>query len=481
MYVTVTVLPENRQLTVPVGTRLLDALRDAGLAPEAPCGGSGTCGKCRVTVDGREVLACQTPINGSMTVVLPQKTAFRVLTGGDTAAAAVQPLAPGYLLAFDIGTTTLAGCLLSPEGQQLAQTAMPNPQRPWGADVVSRIRLALDGHGPKITAAIRAALGEMTGTLCTAAGIAPESVGVVSIVGNPAMQQLFLGLDVSNLVRIPFDPVLTGAEVSPAAPYLPQCPNALLLTVPDISGYIGADTVACLLASGPDSALPTLLVDIGTNGEMVLCSGARRLACATAAGPALEGANISCGMGASPGAIDRVAWEDGRFRCSVIGDTQAKGICGSGILDAVAAALDGGLINQRGKVLTPDGLLHLTSTVALTQEDIRQVQLAKGAIAAGIELLAREMGLSPADIGAVRLAGAFGSFLNPRSAARIGLLPLDAEKVTAIGNAALAGAVILACSGPALADAEALAQGTEHLELASTPGFQRAFAKHMRF
>jgi uncharacterized 2Fe-2S/4Fe-4S cluster protein (DUF4445 family) len=295
------------------------------------------------------------------------------------------------------------------------------------------------------------------------------------------MQQLFLGLDVSNLVRIPFDPVLKNAEVTPATACLPRCANALLLTVPDIAGYIGADTVACLLAAKPDTDAPTLLVDIGTNGEMVLCRGSRRLACATAAGPALEGANISRGMPAQPGAIDRVAWENGRFVCHVLGGGEARGICGSGLVDAVAAALDAGLLNSRGKVLTPDGLLSLTDTVALTQEDIRQVQLAKGAIAAGIRLLAQTMGLSPADIRQVRLAGAFGSCLDPKSAVRIGLLPLEAEKITAIGNAALAGAMVLACCGPALAEAEALAHTTQHLELAGTPGFQKAFAKHMRF
>lgn len=474
---TVTILPQKLQISVLSGTPLLQVLRNAGLAPDAPCGGNGSCGKCKVLLDGVEALACRTTVDQDLTVVLPQPQAQTILTDGIT----LPDLdGDGYALAFDIGTTTVVGYLLR-SGKELAHESRANPQIAFGADVVSRIRHALSGEMAALTGCIRRCLSEMTAVLCESAGISPSQIRTVSMVGNPAMQQLYLGIGVENLAKLPFSPVLTQLKTVAAKAYLPLCDKAALLIVPDISGFVGADTVACMLATGLDTQEKlALLVDIGTNGEMVLGNRHRRVACSTAAGPALEGANIQFGMRAAPGAIDRVTWDGNNFLCHVIGNTEATGICGSGLIDAVAAAMDAGLLNSRGRILNEEHILRLTDRVYLTQEDIRQVQTAKGAIAAGIELMTAHLGWELKDIEQVSLAGAFGTFLDPRSACCIGLLPPElAAKITAIGNAAGSGAKLLAADPQAFPRAQHLANTTEHLDLAQHPAFPKTFAKNM--
>ena len=474
----VTVLPEKVKITVPADTNLLDALRNAGLAPDAPCGGRGTCGKCRVMVGGEEILACQTNVDRDMTVQLPMEAKAAILTDG----LAVQFGGTGYSLAFDIGTTTVVGFLLD-GGKELACESARNPQAAYGADVVSRIQYALKTDGAVLTKVIRICLTELTETLCRKAGVETSQIRTVSIVGNPAMQQLFLGIAPTNLAKIPFAPVLTEGKWVKASKYLPVLENAELLIVPDISGFVGADTVACMLATRLDAQENwTLLVDIGTNGEMVLGNRNRLVACSTAAGPALEGANIGCGMRGQAGAIDHVRLENGEMECTVIGGGKATGICGSGLIDAAAAALELGLINARGRVQTENRNIPLTDGIVLTQDDIRQLQLAKGAIAAGIRLMAEHLEIELEAIRKVYLAGAFGTFMDPESACRIGLLPQElAGKIQAIGNAAGSGAKMLACNPSALEYAQTLVEKTEFLELASVEDFQFAFAENMRF
>ena len=477
------VLPHHKTIMAAAGENLLAVLRREGLAVDAPCGGQGKCGKCRVILNGAPALACRVRVEGNMTVELPPQQRQTVLTEGIAVQAAVDPAA-GTLLAVDIGTTTVAAYLLDgPTGGQLACASAANPQASWGADVISRLQAAREGQSEAMTAAIRRCLADLVGDLCRAAGILPENIAVVSVVGNPAMQQLFFGLPTDNLTAIPFAPLLREAKEVSAASYLPECKNARLLIVPDISGFVGADTVAAVMASGMDRrAQTTLLVDIGTNGEMVLVNRGRMAACSTAAGPALEGAGIRFGMPGRTGAIDHVWLEKGELKCSVIGGGAAVGICGSGIVDAVAAALELGLLNKRGKILREDGIIPLTETVYLTQADIRQVQLAKGAIAAGIDLLAEHLGIALVDIDRVYLAGAFGTYMDPASACRIGLLqPALLDKITALGNAAGSGAQLLAADRAALEYAQALANTVEFVELAAMPRFSRCFAKNMEF
>jgi len=258
-------------------------------------------------------------------------------------------------------------------------------------------------------------------------------------------------------------------------------------TGPCVAGYIGADTTAAALACAMNQSAGTaLLIDIGTNGEMVLSHKGWMAACSTAAGPALEGANITCGMRGSIGAIDHVWVENGQFRCSVIGNTEPAGICGSGIIDAIAVALEQKLVNQRGRIQTTgerDGqrILVLSDSVYLTQTDIRQIQMAKGAIAAGIHLLCAHLGITPAEIQNVILAGAFGSFLNPENACRIELLPKELSgRITVAGNLAGVGAKMMAMSQAQFALAEELCKRIAFLELADLPAFEKTFAQYMR-
>ena len=480
----ITVLPAQRNIEAQDGACLMDVLREAGFAPDAPCGGCGRCGKCRVLTDGGAVLACRTAVDRDMVVTISVSAEEPVLKAGGDANAEVLPGGEGYLLALDVGTTTVVGYLLTGDtGREVACASARNPQAAFGGDVISRIRHALKGQLEALGASVRGCAEGLTRTLCGSCGISPEEIRTVSLVGNPAMQQLFLGIAPENLARIPFAPVLTEAKTVQGREYVALWENAQLQIVPDISGFVGADTVACILASGMDRREElSLLVDIGTNGEMVMGSRERLVACSAAAGPALEGANIRFGMRAAAGAIDHVRWENRRLRCSVIGDGEPVGICGSGLIDAVAAALEGGMLSRRGKILRQEGVIPLTDRVWLTQEDIRQVQLAKGAIAAGIELMAARLGVERKDIAQVYLAGAFGTCMEPVSACRIGLLPPElAGRIVQLGNGAGSGAKMLARDRGLLLRAGNLAGAVESMELGAQPAFSRSFARNMRF
>ncbi len=487
----ITILPENRIWEVATGETLHDALARLGVL-DAPCGGQGKCGKCKVLVNGEEKLACQTYVNQDVTVTLPARAEIQGQPATCKAAA------------FDIGTTTLVCYGMDERGRVVSQSATRNPQVSFGADVISRIRAALSGHGEAMTQTVRRSMSALLEAVCTD----PQQIETVTVVGNPTMGQLFLGIPLDNLAKIPFAPVRTRVQRLPGKAYLPICPRATLICLPDISGFVGADTLGCILAEKLYQRKElTLLVDIGTNGELVLGNCHGMTACATAAGPALEGANIRFGMRAQNGAIDRVWLENGKLRCHVIGGGEAEGICGSGLVDALAAIMDLGYVNQRGKILRkaspctggswrpaaqeappawgdfcaqqPEENIWISDRVCLTQEDIRQLQLAKGAIRAGIQMLCAHRGVKLSDIQKVCLAGAFGSSLSPESACRIGLLPEEwLEKIQTVGNAAGAGAVLAADPG-AQALAEEIAGNTEFLELASLPDFPRTFARAM--
>ena len=479
-----TIRIDDQTLQAEAGETLLEVLRHAGLAPDAPCGGQGRCGKCRVFANGEQVLACRTAVCRDMTVTLPERGADAELTAG--AAVTDAERQTGLLAAVDIGTTTVAACLLDgATGRELAAKGMKNPQAPYGADVISRIQAALNGGLEAQRACICDALTALLEQLCTEAGHELSEITALCVVGNPAMQQLFLGISPENLAKIPFSPLLTEARTVDAGDYLPALRGAKLLIVPDIAGYVGADTVGCMIATDFAARTDTaLLLDIGTNGEMVLIHGGRMAACSAAAGPALEGANISCGMRAASGAIDRVWSEDGALRCHVLGGAgKAEGICGSGLVSAAAAALELGLIHPRGRIQSTeerDGerCIPLCDGVSLSQTDIRQLQLAKGAIAAGADILMEKLGAEKLDT--ILLAGAFGSFLDPQAARRIGLLP-NADTVIAAGNAALGGAKALVCRPSLMDEAQRLCRAVEFVELASWPDFAYRFAEHSFF
>ena len=467
---TVTFLPEGIAVTVEAGTTLLQAQIAAGLRPDAPCGGKGTCGKCKVSLEGREVLACQTRVDRNMTVHTQEEASARILTEG----LAVQLRPDGrydYVLAFDIGTTTVVAYLLSGHtGALLAQDSCMNPQGQFGADVISRIQYALDRGGEALSGCIREAMHQLTARVCAKADITPEQIGTAAIVGNTAMHHLLLNIDPKPLVTPPYMPNVSEAmEVG--------CARIL----PNIAGFVGGDTVGCMVSTRFDQLEElTLLIDIGTNGEMVLGNRQRRIACSTAAGPAFEGAKISCGMRGAEGAVDHVTLENGQIRYHVLGDTAPRGLCGSGLLDLVAVLLETGLLDESGYL--EDKQYRLCDNVVLTQKDIREVQLAKAAIRAGIELLAQKLGVRVEDIRRVYLAGAFGNYMDPASACRIGMIPpVLLERIQPIGNAAGAGAKLCALNREEFEYSRHLAAGTEFLELASLPQFQDCYVDALEF
>lgn len=475
-------LPQfHAEIEVPAGSCLFSSLRDAGCAPDSYCGGTGKCGKCTVLVNGEERLSCCYSVFEDIVVELPEHFSYSgsALDRTDIAASGGQELS----LAFDIGTTTVVGAIVSHEGAVLGKKAVANPQISYGADVVSRIRSALSGSLHKQSVIIRRVLTEVAELLLEGTGLSVDKVNRIAVVGNPAMQQLFLGMEVQNLVDIPYHPAITETGTESAADLLPSFRTAKLLTVPDISAYVGADTVADILSTRMfESEKIHLLVDIGTNGEMVLGGSRGMLACATAAGPALEGANISCGMRGTEGAISSVSLIDGKPIFTVIGGGEAKGICGSGLIDAIAVYLDLGLLNKRGRILTESGTLPLCNGLLLTQQDVNAFQLAKGAIAAGIQILAGEYGILLNDIDEVILAGAFGCSLNPNSARRTGLLPAGLpDRIRNAGNAACDGAVLIASDDEEFSLTDRIASQVKCIDLGTNDSFKRCFARSMYF
>lgn len=487
----ITLNPSGDRFAAPAGGRLLEVLRQQGFPLDAPCGGKGTCGKCRVLVNGRAEPACQYEVTEDVTVELPEREQVQILAGGGSACADGRC---AYALAFDVGTTTVVAFLCDGRtGRQLACASAVNPQSAYGADVIARIQYEMEHRDGRMGTEIRACLNRLAREAAETAGIDPEEIGLVSLVGNTAMHHLLLGLDVGPLVKPPYMPSVREAMELPKADWLTACPRAAVRVLPNIAGFVGADTVGCMVSAAFDRREElTLLIDIGTNGEMVLGNRERRLACSTAAGPAFEGAKIRFGMRGAPGAIDHVELIDGELACYVIGGGEAKGICGSGLLDAVYALLGGGFVDESGRMCPEvpgpwrevDGqpAFLLRDGVYLTQKDIREVQLAKAAIRAGIELLLDTMGREREAVRSVLLAGAFGSYLSPESACGIGMLPPELlDRVRAIGNAAGEGAKQCALLEGDYRRSITLARETEFLELASLPAFQDCYVDCLSF
>jgi len=423
--------------------------------------------------------------------------------------------AESFAVATDVGTTTLVAALLDLNaGSELAVASRLNPQTQFGDDVLSRIRLvreAPDGLRELNETIIRA-VDEMIGELVERAGIRRERIYELTFAGNTTMQQLLCGVDPSSLGEVPFVPTAGHGPLLPAAELgLHVHPRATAWVLPVIGGFVGGDTVSGMLATGLAEAQgPTLLVDIGTNGEIALSADGKLSAASTAAGPAFEGARISCGMRGSSGAIEKVI-VDGRLRTNVIGNVSPVGLCGSGLIDLAAELLRHGLLTPEGRLRTadqlPDGVLpdlarrlvvhdgqaaflfasetetRDGSPLVLTQHDVRELQLAAGAIRAGIVLLLQRAGLQPQDLRAVLIGGGFGNFIRRSNAQRIGLLPwqIPRQRIRYQGNTSLAGARLVALSEQARRTAEELARRTEHVDLSCHPDFQRAFAEAMIF
>ncbi len=390
-----------------------------------------------------------------------------------------------YMAAFDIGTTSIAGFLLCADHDEVvARRGMLNPQCQFGADVIARAEHALSNGAQELADCVRKAVDRMLGELCEQAQMDRERVFAICVVGNTCMHHLFLNVSPASLVRTPYNPAISEGLILRAADYgLRAHPDATLHIPPVIAGFVGADTVACLVAESWECMDKlTLLIDIGTNGEIVLGNRHRMVVCSTAAGPAFEGAKIECGMRGMEGAIDHVYLEDGQVAWHVIGEGEPEGICGSGLIDLVAVLRKEGEIDSCGKLASGSRYQLGGTQVFLTQRDIREVQLAKGAICAGIRLLVSRLRIDLDQIEQVHIAGAFGNYMNPDSACDIGMIPQELKnRISSIGNAAGIGAQMILNNRAAWRTAEMLAMKAEFVELASLPDFQDEFVDALEF
>ena len=410
---------------------------------------------------------------------------------------------PVLMAAFDIGTTTVAGYLLDGRtGEQLSTVSALNTQTEYGADVIMRANYSLEHGAEELSTNIRMLLRKLIDTLCEKTKKDPEDIYQVSVVGNTCMHHLFLGIVPDSLVHAPYNPAISqGLFFSAERFNLGIHPGGQLIVLPVIAGFVGADTVACLLAVNlEEEEKMTLMIDIGTNGEIVLGNKKHRIACSTAAGPAFEGAKIACGMRGAEGAIEHAQLVEGRLKYKVIGDGRPTGICGSGLIDLIACLLDAGVIDESGKLVEDSHVVQIDENtkaaylladssesgnekpVYLSQKDIREVQLAKGAIAAGIALLTKQMGITLEEIEQVYIAGAFGNYMDPKGACRIGMLPgILKDRIIPVGNAAGEGAKLALLNKEELKRAERLARHTEFLELAALSEFQDQFVDELEF
>ena len=421
-----------------------------------------------------------------------------------------------YGIAFDIGTTTVVGYLVDLRtGEELSTVAKANPQVIHGDDIISRIEFVQkqkDGL-EKLQREIVNTLNEIIRETTQKAGIDKNNIYETVIVGNTCMHHLFLGLDPSTIAPSPYIPVIEES-LNLKAKDIPEFvlnPTANIYILPNISAFIGADIVAGVLSTSMwRGEKIVLFVDLGTNGEVVLVSKKKLWACSTAAGPAFEGARISSGMRAAEGAIDKVKMDNKSFAYRVIKDGKVRGICGSGLIDLIAELLKLGLINKSGKLIDREECKSELSEeirkriirdkegnkfllvkeketengkpIYLTQRDIRELQLAKAAIFAGIKILLKEVGISPEDIQEILLAGAFGNFINKESARRIELIPhLPLGRIKFVGNAAGTGAEIALFSIKMREVSQEISKKVKYIELSSRPDFQEEFIKAMSF
>jgi len=601
--------PYGKSVRVPMGATVREAASLAGIPLEYPCGGQGTCGKCRVRVAGADSkpgpadetffskqelsagfrLACQTRLHADVNIEIPESGLpsgkNQILAGraASPSAAADPPVravfvnmsmptltddrpdaerlldaahadsvepallyelpslvrdhdfrgtaivASGRLIdfvggsedaaclaaAFDIGTTTLVGELLDLRtGAIRGFASRMNPQTVFGDDVLSRIT-----HASRSREALREvhdtvliAVNEMVSEMAAQAGLGTQSIYEVAVSGNTTMEHLFAGLNPHALGVVPFVPVARrGLTLEPGQVGIDMNPNGHVYVLPVIGGFVGGDTVAGIAATGLEEAeRPSLLIDIGTNGELALVHNGKLTATSCAAGPAFEGARISCGMRAAAGAIEAVVFEED-VRVSTIGGGAPMGLCGSGLIDLAAELLRKGILLSQGLFVTPGALpdslppalrkrvveeeagtaflfAQAEETLSgrpllLTQRDVRELQLATGAIRAGISILLKRANLEPAQLDHVYVAGGFGNYIRLVNAQRIGLLPetLSQGQFSFVGNTSLEGARAAAFSLGARARAEAISRATAHFDLSCDAEFQTEFAMAMFF
>lgn len=476
------------QLRAEAGTPVSRILQEGGILVPQPCGGRGVCGKCVALMEGQlseptpeerragARLICQAVLLGDASITIPQQLPMdQIETGAGRSVKPADPLGSGLGAAVDIGTTTLALRLFDLDtGKCLGVSSMANPQIAVAADVIGRIGAAMDGRLEALRSMITAAIETLIAQSAAQAGVLPEQVKTLAVTGNTTMLYLLTGRNPETLSHAPFVADCLYDETTDMngrRAYLPPCLHA----------FVGADITCAVLASGMcQKDEVSLLCDVGTNGEIALWKDGVLYVSSTAAGPAFEGAGITCGCGSIPGAIDRVTVKDGALEAGTIRNQPAVGLCGSGLVDAVAALLELEWLDETGAM--DDDEVTLAGNVVLTQADVRAVQLAKAAIAAGIECLMKTAGVTPDEVQQVYLAGGFGSHLNLQNAARIGLLPETLiERTSVLGNAALDGTVMTLLQGESQTELRRIATCAKHVDLGGNPLFNEQYVENMFF
>jgi uncharacterized 2Fe-2S/4Fe-4S cluster protein (DUF4445 family) len=523
----ITFKPDDKQISIHAGATLTEAAGQAGIILNTICGGKGICRKCLVTIepDAEQVLACQYRIQKDITITIPPESRFfeqKILEQGIDIQNRVRPVgypektdakAEIFGLAVDIGTTTVVAKLINmADTRCIATQSALNPQSQYGDDCLSRIAyVQTDQNLIELQKLIIDCINDLTAKLCKQASINHTDICEICVVGNTTMNHIFLKFPVTQLGQAPYNAFSTEAKDSSPEQLPLHCNRAANIHTPaNIAGFVGSDTTAVALATDINSAEEmTLIVDIGTNGEIVLGTKDKLYAASCAAGPAFEGARITCGSRATAGAIETVLINNGDIDIDVIGDCPPRSICGSGLIDALAVLLDLGVVDNTGRFverqnlrdnLSPAIFSRLTEhndqpafvlaqntdtnepKVILTQKDIRQIQLAKAAIRAGIKLLQKRLGLDDPDIKHIFLAGAFGNYIRAESAMRIELLPhVPQESIYFVGNAAASGAHMILLSRQWRQLAVKLAERIEYVEIAHEPDFIDVYTDCMSF
>lgn len=476
------------------GKSLLQILQENGVSLVAPCGGNGTCGKCKVRVKGQGmVTSCVTYPKGNEEIILPAERESKVLTEQHKNTV-VLPFLPGNKInlvgyplgiAIDIGTTSVAFYLLSLiTGGVIQVKGRENSQSKYGADVISRISYCSNSNGLKtLQKELVNAINEQIVEFCEFQEVDTNSIVKVSLAGNATMLHILLGIDPTPIALAPFTPQFTDEKMIEPGSIGLQCnAHADVHVLPSISAFVGADIVAGLASLNPPTNVKKyLFVDVGTNGEMALITPDKIWCCATAAGPAFEGANISCGVGAYIGAIS--SYNATGFK--TINNEKPIGICGAGLIDVVAHMVNHNIVSADG-LLEDDFIVHHdddpNQNIGITQQDIREVQLAKSAIAAGIISLLEVANLNLQSIDALYLAGGLGNYINIESAVKIGLFPKELlGKIVQIGNSSGTGVTLDVYSETFKNKVSKVIERSEIVELSTHENFELNFAMNMYF
>jgi len=485
--------PLGKIIRVNDQTPLIDVLHEFGI--EFPCGGNGKCGKCKVKLLEGEIemndmhqqkiqklglssewrLACHSECTADITLEIEQ---FNHLILADESEFEFVPQ-KGFGVAVDLGTTTLVAQLIDlTTAKVLAVETMLNPQGKYGTDLISRVQASINGNSDEMTRLIRESIGRMIELLLQKQAVELQRI---CIVGNTVMQLIFSNCDLTPLAQYPFHTDNLGLKLFN--------PHELgwnfqvaenVIFYPSIGSFVGSDILAGIVATRlHKKSNYTALIDLGTNGEIVLGNKHQIVCASTAAGPAFEGTNISMGMRAVTGAISSIKLEDNKIKIHVIGNAKSKGLCGSALVDAIAVFREQDLIGVFGEIISGEESLSITSGVKLTQKDINEFQLAKAAIAAGLEILCNTLSIQLKDIHEVYIAGGFGSYINIHHLVQTGMIEIPENRIHKMGNTALIGAKMFLFLDIQIA--ERILSKTRHINLESDPNFQNIYVDKMLF